>query len=177
MKWGHRGRPRVLHYDGNLKGVDQGGAAQMASETREGKSAPFLRSISLITHGLFAFVQGDRELDILTPTVPEHVCAAGSWGTETSLAPNETYVLQGVESADDPILRPENCLTISRRKSGITSIDASKETYCIIRSPLPKAFNVLRAIEREKTILRFSTDQERHRMIRKTRGSCPLHVN
>src|SRR5271166_318477 len=120
----------------------------MASETRDGKSASVLKSISLITHGLFAFIQSDRGLDILTPTVPEHICAAGSWGTETSLAPHETYVLSGVECAEESILRPENCLTISRRKSGITSIDAPKASYCIIRTPLPRAFHVLRAIER-----------------------------
>jgi hypothetical protein len=102
--------------------------------------------ISVITHGLFGFVQGDRHLDIITPTIPEHVYAAGTWGSETLLTSGETYILSGVKCGQNS--KTKNCVTLSRKKSGITSVDPMKQTYCVIRAPLPKELNVIRALKR-----------------------------
>jgi hypothetical protein len=127
----------------------------MAKRSELGEKIAGLKKVSLVMHGVFAFVQHDNYLDILTPSLPEHVYAAGNWGlkadtgSEKLLASGATYVLSGVKCGGPP--KPQNCLTISQKDSGITSVDPNRSSFCLIRTPFPAAFNVVRTISRDKS--------------------------
>jgi hypothetical protein len=101
--------------------------------------------LTVIVHGLFAFVIHEGFLDLVTPALGEHVVGAGTWGTEMLLQQNERYILSGPQNTPVRHVKiDDNHIQLSAPDSEITGIDPSHERFCCIRMPVPAEINVLR---------------------------------
>jgi hypothetical protein len=103
--------------------------------------------LTVVVHGLFAFVIHQGFLDLVTPVLVEHVVAAGTWGTEMLLDKGERYVLSGPQNTPPSKVKIEDIhIQLSAKDSEITAVDPNHERFCCLRMPVPAEINVLRYI-------------------------------